>query len=315
MPTLLQEFSKGHENHGFSETTSILTLIAVTQAAGLALYSPCSRNPRKLSTFCCPGSFNVHFLKINSIFIFRPDLDVNCSDRYGCNALMYATKDSESIEIVRLLFERKDLDLDEKDIDGKTAEDFATEMNNKRAVEMIREERLRRMGKVWTKEDSGEEDDESELEERTSTPESEEVEETKPGIQGDGEKVGFNIEERQNEVLKCQLTANLMERLEKERFLLQNHEHMHEINLGKLLSEKQKEEDILKQNLRDLEEKYTSSKKKLEAEFLSAQSASQSLIAKLEGLIANMDLDRLLSLTTEPRPHSELECPVCLVMT
>jgi len=103
-----------------------------------------------------------------------------------------------------------------------------------------------------------------------------------------------------------------MERLEKEKFLLQNHEHMHEINLGKLLSEKQKEEDILKQNLRDLEEKYTTSKKKLEAEFLSAQTASQSLIAKLEGLIANMDLDRLLSLTTEPRPHSELECPVCL---
>ena len=49
---------------------------------------------------------------------------------------MYATKESESIDIVRLLLERKDLDLDEKDIDGKTAEDFATDIQNTRAVKM-----------------------------------------------------------------------------------------------------------------------------------------------------------------------------------
>ena len=84
---------------------------------------------------------------------------------------MYATKESESIDIVRLLLERKDLDLDEKDIDGKTAEDFASEIQNTRAVKMIREERLRRMGKLWTKEISDEDDEESELEERNSTPE------------------------------------------------------------------------------------------------------------------------------------------------
>ena len=224
---------------------------------------------------------------------------------------MYATKDAESIDIVRLLLERKDLDLDEKDIDGKTAEDFATEIQNTRAVEMIREERRRRMGKVWTKEDFEEEEDDSELEERTSTPELEEVEEPGSDIQSDGK---INVEERQNDLLKCQLTANLKERLEKEKFLLQNHEHMHEINLGKLLSEKQKEEEILKQKLKEVEEKYTSSQKKLEADFLSAQASCQTLIAKLEGLIANMDLERLLSLNTEPRPCSELECPVCLVM-
>ena len=226
---------------------------------------------------------------------------------------MYATKDSESIDIVRLLLQRKDLDLDEKDLDGKTAEDFATEIQNTRAVEMIREERRRRMGKVWTKEISEEEEDESELEERTSTPELEEVEELESDIQSDG-KLGINVEERQNDLLKCQLTSNLKERLEKEKFLLQNHEHMHEINLGKLLGEKQKEEEILKQKLKEVEEKYSSSKKKLEADFLSAQVSSQTLISKLEGLIGNMDLDRLLSLNTEPRPCSELECPVCLVM-
>ena len=229
---------------------------------------------------------------------------------------MYATKESESIDIVRLLLERKDLDLDEKDIDGKTAEDFATDIQNTRAVKMIREERLRRMGKVWTKEISDEDDEESELEERTSTPELEEVEETTKETRSDQIQIGerMNLEERQNDVLKCQLTANLKERLEKEKFLLQNHEHMHDINLGKLLSEKQKEEEILNQKLKEVEEKYTSSKMKLDDDFLSAQSASQTLISKLEGLIANMDLDRLLSLAPEPRPCSELECPVCLVM-
>ena len=302
------------------ETISTLTLIVVTPAAGLGLYLQFSQHALcrnwKLSTFCYPGSFKtcVDFLQSNLILTFRPDLDVNCSDRYGVNALMYATKDAENIDIVRLLLERKDLDLDEKDIDGKTAEDFATEIQNTRAVEMIREERRRRMGKVWTKEVSEEEEDESELEERTSTPELEEVEEPGSDTQSDG-KIGVNVlEERQNDLLKCQLTENLRERLEKEKFLLQNHEHMHEINLGKLLSEKQKEEEILKQKLKEVEEKYTSSKEKLEADFLSTQSSSQSLIAKLEGLIANMDLERLLSLNTEPRPCSELECPVCLVM-
>ena len=241
-------------------------------------------------------------------------MDINCSDRYGCNALMYATKESESIDSVRLLLERKDLDLDEIDIDGKTAEDFAAEIQNTRAVEMIREERLRRMGKVWSKEISDEDDDESELEERTSTPELEEVEETKSDQIHIAIGENINLEERQNDVLKCQLTANLKERLEKEKFLLQNHEHMHNINLGKLLSEKQKEEEILKQKMKEVEERYTCSKKKLDADFLSAQSASQILISKFEGLIANMDLDRLLSLAPEPRPCSELECPVCLVI-
>lgn len=226
---------------------------------------------------------------------------------------MYATKESESIDIVRLLLERKDLDLDEKDIDGKTAEDFATEIQNTRALEMIRDERMRRMGKVWTKEDLDDEDDEeSELEDRSSTPELEDDPTNKSEEVKKDENIG--IEERQNDVLQCQLTANLKERLEKEKFLIQNHEHMHDINLAKLLSEKQKEEEILQQKLKEVEEKYSSAKAKLEADFLSAQSSSRSLITKLEGLIANMDLERLLSLTEEPRPCSELECPVCLVM-
>merc|ERR1712018_553635 len=75
-------------------------------------------------------------------------------DIFGGTAFMYASKEAEGLEIVKLLLERKDLDLDAKDNDGKTAEDFATEHGNHEIVQIIRDERSRRMGRVWSKLDS-----------------------------------------------------------------------------------------------------------------------------------------------------------------
>ena len=221
-------------------------------------------------------------------------MNVNLSDMFGCNALMYATKDVESLDVVKLLLERKDLDLDEKDNDGKTAEDFALEIKNTRAVELIRQERLRRLGKVWTKEDC--DDEESEQEERTSTPESEEIEQNKFDILSNDE-VKFNFEDRQNDALKCQLTANIKERLEKEKFLLRNHEEKYQMNLQRITREKLQEEGMLKQKLQQVEDKYTRSKQDLEDEFLSIQSKSEALIGKLESLVDNVDVERLLGLS------------------
>ena len=81
----------------------------------------------------------------------RADLDVNMVDIFGATSLMYASKNSEGLEVVKLLLERKDLDLDEKDEDGKTAEDFATESGNQDILQIIREDRSNRMGAVWTR--------------------------------------------------------------------------------------------------------------------------------------------------------------------
>ena len=71
---------------------------------------------------------------------------------------MYASKNVQSSELVELLLERKDLDLDGKDNDGKTAEDFAADNENVEVVRMVREERSRRMGGVWAKTDPNEDD-------------------------------------------------------------------------------------------------------------------------------------------------------------
>ena len=78
------------------------------------------------------------------------DLDVNHADMFGTTALMYASKQQPGETVVKLLLERKDLDLDGKDGDGKTAEDYATALSNTAVVKLIREERSRRMGRVWT---------------------------------------------------------------------------------------------------------------------------------------------------------------------
>ena len=73
------------------------------------------------------------------------DLDVNLADMFGATALMYASKQEPGEEVVRLLLERKDLDLDGKDGDGKTAEDYAAALSSNAVVQLIREERSRRM--------------------------------------------------------------------------------------------------------------------------------------------------------------------------
>ena len=44
-------------------------------------------------------------------FLFRMDLDVNHADKFGTTALMYASKQQPGESVVKLLLERKDLEL------------------------------------------------------------------------------------------------------------------------------------------------------------------------------------------------------------
>ena len=68
------------------------------------------------------------------------------------------------------------------------------------------------------------------------------------------------------------------------------------MNLQRITREKLQEEGMLKQKLQQVEDKYTRSKQDLEDEFLSIQSKSEALIGKLESLVDNVDVERLLSL-------------------
>ena len=67
---------------------------------------------------------------------------------FGATALIYSSRAEQGagVSLVKLLLERKDLDLDGKDCDGKTAEEHAVELEHSAVVQLIREERARRMG-------------------------------------------------------------------------------------------------------------------------------------------------------------------------
>merc|ERR1711892_1509606 len=105
--------------------------------------------------------------EVVDLLLSRGDLDVNMVDIFGATSLMYASQHSDGKQVVKLLLERKDIDLDEKDQDGKTAEDFAAVEGNLDIVQIIREERSKRMGGVWTRPETilGEDESESEDEE------------------------------------------------------------------------------------------------------------------------------------------------------
>ena len=228
---------------------------------------------------------------------------------------MYASKSEEGEEIVRLLLERKDLDLDGKDEDGKTAEDFAADTSNAAVVALIREERARRMGGGWTKGEAEEEETEntvssaSEDDEGSSSLEEDQV--TAAEAAADLEKEVKPANAMEDDILKTQLVGNLRERMEREMLIMEQREQEYNSAVIKLQTEKQREEHYLRQQLKTLEEKFTESKRKMDETFSAAEVKSRNLISQLEHLIDNIDVDKILN-QSQTSATSELECPVCL---
>ena len=134
----------------------------------------------------------------------------------------------------RMLLQRKDLDLDEKDQDGRTAEDFATDAANHEVVGLIREERAKRMGGVWTKPETVmlEDDPEDESEEE----EVEDVENSKLNVSG---CIAKEDEEDapEDDFLKSQLISNLNERIQKEKTEMEGREGRYQASLATLREE------------------------------------------------------------------------------
>merc|ERR1711892_348780 len=96
--------------------------------------------------------------------ISSSSFNINSIDSSTRSGLMLACI-KNSKEVVDLLLSRGDLDVNNQD--GNTAEDFAAGEGNLDIVQIIREERSKRMGGVWTRPETimGEDESESEDEE------------------------------------------------------------------------------------------------------------------------------------------------------
>ena len=232
---------------------------------------------------------------------------------------MYASKNKEGKEVVKLLLERKDLDLDEKDQDGMTAEDFAGSEGNHEIVQVIREERTKRMGGVWTRPeticgaDCSESDDALE--------DQDEDDNKKESVEIHSCEVTLRNKVPNDEVLmdedlfvKTEVLEKINEKIEKERKDLAEKEwdYMEEILQieGNFHDEKAKIEKMLEQQIKDLETVFLEKKITLQNKFTKQKEKSESIISKLETVKVNLDMKSLL----EPGGGaiSELECPVCL---
>ena len=224
---------------------------------------------------------------------------------FGATALIYSSKAQQEAgaSLVKLLLERKDLDLDGKDCDGKTAEEHAVELEDTAVVQLIREERARRMGGVWSRTDIAEETEDEEEDEEDE----EEVEEEKEDeVEKDGHEQ-YNCDE--DDFLQSQLIQNLRERLTHEVCLKERREGKYYSELSRLKTEKENSEKVLIEKLQEIESNFQTSKKLLDESFLIEKKRSQSLIEKLEKAISNIDMNKILNATTT---CSELECPICL---
>jgi len=232
---------------------------------------------------------------------------------------MYASKNKEGKEVVKLLLERKDLDLDEKDQDGMTAEDFAGSEGNHEIVQVIREERTKRMGGVWTRPETVCDADCSESDDALE--DQDEDDNKKESVEIHSCEVTLRNKVPNDEVLmdedlfvKTEVLEKINEKIEKERKDLAEKEwdYMEEILQieGNFHDEKAKIEKMLEQQIKDLETVFLEKKITLQNKFTKQKEKSESIISKLETVKVNLDMKSLL----EPGGGaiSELECPVCL---
>ena len=240
---------------------------------------------------------------------------MNRADMFGATALSYSSRAEQeaAVSLVKLLLERKDLDLDGKDCDGKTAEEHAVELQHSAVVQLIREERARRMGGVWSRLDTTADDEEEEEQEQEGEEdnddddEEEEKEEESEVPEGSEEPEQYNCDE--DDFLQSQLIENLRERLRREVCLKERREGKYYTELSRLKTEKDNSEKVLVEKLREIESNFQTSKKLLEESFSIENKKSQSMIEKLEKAISNIDMNKILNATTT---CSELECPICL---
>ena len=177
---------------------------------------------------------------------------MNRADMFGATALIYSSKVEREagLSLVKLLLERKDLDLDGKDCDGKTAEEHAVELEHGAVVQLIREERARRMGGVWSRTDIAEETEDEEDEEEYDD-EEKECEVEKDGNHLEREKESEEPESDDHEQFNCdeddflqsQLIQNLRERLAHEVCLKERREGKYYSELSRLKTEKENSEN------------------------------------------------------------------------
>ena len=238
---------------------------------------------------------------------------------FGATALIYSSKVQQEAgaSLVKLLLERKDLDLDGKDCDGKTAEEHAVELEHTAVVQLIREERARRMGGVWSRTDTAEEtedeeeedvddDDEDEKEDEDDRNHLERKKESEEPESSD-EPEQYNCDE--DDFLQSQLVQNLRERLAHEVCLKERREGKYYSDLSRLKTEKENSEKVVAEKLLEIESNFQTCRKHLEDSFCLENKRSQSMIEKLEKAISNIDMNKILNATTT---CSELECPICL---
>merc|ERR1711872_311618 len=211
-------------------------------------------------------------VEVVDLLLSRADLDVNVVDIFGATSLMYASKNQGGEKLVKLLLERKDLDLDEKDQDGMTAEDFASTEGNHEIVQVLREERSKRMGGVWTRPESvifeadySESDDSSGIQNEDDNNKESEIQ----GLTLDKENEDFLTDE--DLFVKTEVLEKINEKIEKERKDLAEKEwdYMEKILQieGSFHDEKAKLEKILEQQIRDLEKVFLEKKSSLQEKF------------------------------------------------
>merc|ERR1711915_85674 len=259
--------------------------------------------------------------EVVDLLLSRSDLDVNLVDIFGATSLMYASKNKEGGEVVELLLEIKDLDLDEKDQDGKTAEDFAASEGNHQIVQMIREERLKRMGRSWNRPEApiphidseSDESHESETDVKSGDEADESIRKrelastTDQTVQDESNLLDEDL------MVKSELKEKLEERIEEEKKIIadkewQYMEEMLQID-GDFRDEKAAIQKMMEEKIKEREHQFMVQKAKLEEAFAIEKEKSEKLISKLETAKGNISMSRLL----EPSlPCSELECPVCL---
>jgi hypothetical protein len=243
---------------------------------------------------------------------------VNRVDIFGATSLMYASKNGEGKEIVKLLLERKDLDIDEKDQDGKTAEDFAAEGGNQDIVQIIREERSKRMGGVWTRPETIMEDNGSESEDSLGDQSLYDADKNVEALQDDEgicRKLDSELEVLMDEDLfiKTEVIVKLDERIDKEKSEMAQKENKYLEKMAHIETNFQVEKDrivqMMEQKSKDLELSSLHEKKTLQEYYMEQKEKSDRLISRLQIAKENFDMTKLLQ---QSNSYSELECPVCL---
>ena len=240
--------------------------------------------------------------QVVDLLMVRPDLQANTTDMFGASALMHAAGQEQGAgaEVVALLLHRRDVDVDAADSDGRTAEDYAVRAGSGRVVRMIRGARARRMGGRW-------DEDEEEEEDSNNSTEAEEAEvDDERAVRSGSEACG-------DEDVNKALVANIKEKIGKLKDNLRIIAARHQKVICSLETEtegkKKLIEEEMQQKLDDLDQELATARRQLEEEQAEEMRGQQQAVARLEKLVEDFDIRRLVR---RAGACEELECPVCL---